>query len=38
MIYGLLGLLGVFSAGFAGIFFKDVYNNRKNLEKQTSFP
>ena len=37
MIYGMLGLLGLFSAGFAGIFFKDIYNNRKNLEKQTNF-
>jgi uncharacterized membrane protein YfcA len=37
MIYGMLGLLGIFSAGFAGIFFKDVYSNRKNLENQTNF-
>ena len=37
MIYGMLGLLGVFSAGFAGIFFKDIYSNRKKLEKQTNF-
>jgi len=37
MIYGMLGLLGVFSAGFAGIFFNDIYRKRKNLEKQTNF-
>lgn len=37
MIYGVLGLLGVVSAGFAGIFFKDVYTHRKNLEKGTNF-
>jgi len=37
MIYGLLGLLGVVTAGFAGVFFKDVYKNRENLEKGTHF-
>ena len=37
MIYGVLGLLGVVTAGFASIFFKDIYINRKKLEKQTNF-
>ncbi|MCK4765585.1 MAG: sulfite exporter TauE/SafE family protein [Candidatus Aminicenantes bacterium] len=37
MIYGLLGLLGAVTAGFGWVFFKDVYNNRKNLEKETNF-
>ena len=37
MIYGVLGLLGVVTAGFAGVFFRDIYKNRKNLEKETNF-
>lgn len=37
MIYGILGLLGVVTAGFAGVFFKDVYKNRNNLEKETNY-
>lgn len=37
MIYGVLGLLGVVTAGYAGVFFKDIYTNRKKLEKQTNF-
>lgn len=37
MIYGILGLLGVVTAAFAGVLFKDVYKNRKNLEKETNF-
>jgi len=36
VIYGVLGLLGVFTAGFAGVFFKDIYASRKKLEKQTN--
>ncbi len=36
MIYGLLGLLGVVTAGFAGVFVKDIYTHRKKLEKQTN--
>ena len=37
MIYGVLGLLSVVITGFAGIFFKDLYINRKNMEKETNF-
>lgn len=29
--------MGVVTAGFAGVFFKDIYRNRKNLEKETYF-
>lgn len=34
----MLGLLGVFSLGFGGFFFRDIYINRKKLEKETNFP
>lgn len=37
MIYGVLGLLGIVTAGFAGVFLQDVYKNRKNLERETHF-
>jgi hypothetical protein len=36
MIHGILGLLGVIITGFAGYFFKDIYVNRNNLEKETN--
>jgi len=37
MIYAVLVLLGVVTARFAGVFFKDIYTNRKKLEKETNF-
>ena len=37
MIYGVLVLLSVFITGFSCIFFKDLYINRKNMEKETNF-
>jgi len=37
MIYGLLGLLSVVFATFSGVFFRDIYINRENLEEQTNF-
>ncbi len=37
MIYGVLGLLGAVTAGFAWVFFRDVYVNRRNLERDTSY-
>jgi uncharacterized membrane protein YfcA len=36
MIHGILGLLGVIITGFAAYFFKDIYVNRNNLEKETN--
>jgi len=38
MIYGVLGLLGVVAAGFAGVFFNDLFIHRKQLEDETSLP
>src|SRR5690554_3745612 len=37
MISIVLGVLGVFTAAFAVVFGKDVYSNKSNLEKETSF-
>jgi len=37
MIYGVLVLLGVVTARFGVVFFKDIYTNRKNLETETNF-
>ncbi len=36
MIYGVLALLGVVAAGFSGVFFRDVYINRKSLDSQAN--
>lgn len=36
MIYGLLGLLGVLTAGFTGVFITDLCRNRRNLETGTN--
>jgi len=37
MIHGVLALLGIVAAGLSGVFFKDIYLNRNNLEIQTNF-
>jgi uncharacterized membrane protein YfcA len=37
MIHGVVALLGVVAAGFSGVFFRDLYLNRKTLESQTNF-
>lgn len=36
MVNALLGILGIFTAVFAGVFGKDLYVNKSNLEKDTS--
>ena len=37
MIHGVLALLGIVAAGFSGVFFRDIYLNRNNLEIKTNF-
>lgn len=37
MIYAILVLLGMVALWFAGVLFKDIYTNRKNLEKETNY-
>lgn len=37
MIYTVLVLLGMVAAWFTGVLLKDIYTNRKNLEKETNY-
>ncbi len=37
LVNGVLGALGLITAAFAGVFFKDVYDHKGNLESKTNF-